>query len=85
VIDELLTPESQKEIYDPKYMGKVPVYDMVETPSDILATLKTVKLKSTTLSYDELLPLRLPELSPSVRQTLVTFWTESVLTETTEE
>lgn len=85
VIDELLSPDSQQELYDPKYIGKLPVYDMESTPTEALSSLKTVKLKSTTLSYDELLPMRMPELSPSVRQTLVNLWTQNVLTEATEE
>lgn len=85
VINALLSPEGQAEIYDPKYVGKLPVYDMVETPSEAFSDIKSVKLKSTTLSYSELLETRFSEINPDMRDYFVSLWSTYVLNDFTEE
>jgi putative spermidine/putrescine transport system substrate-binding protein len=85
VINELLSAASQAELYNPKYLGKLPVYDLNSTPSEAFIDLKAVKLKSTTLSYSELLDSRFPEIPPGMRQKIVNLWTANVLNDTTGE
>lgn len=84
-INALLSPESQADLFNPKYVGKLPVYDVDETPTEAMTNLKAVKIKSTTLSYDEVLPYRIPNFAPSVKDMLVAIWEENVLNETIEE
>ncbi|MBS7527046.1 ABC transporter substrate-binding protein [Fusibacter paucivorans] len=85
VINELLSAASQADIYNPKFLGKLPVYDLTTTPDEAFTDLKSVKLKSTTLSYSELLDMRFPEIAPGMRQKMVNLWTAHVLNDTTGE
>ena len=85
VINALLSPDGQAGIYEPKNIGKLPVYDLTQTPADAFSALKSVKLKATTLDYTELLGMRFSEIDPSMRAIMVDLWTTYVLNDATGE
>ncbi len=80
VINDLLSPSIQGEIYDPKNWGRLTVYPIDEVDSSALTEIKGVKLRSPTLDYDELLPSRYPEVSPALRQQIISLWEKHVMT-----
>jgi len=79
VVNELIGPANQGDMYHVKNGGKLPVYDVDYTPNEAFSDIKSVKLKSTTLKYSELLNNRFPEINLETRNKIIDYWETYVL------
>ncbi|MBF4695406.1 ABC transporter substrate-binding protein [Fusibacter ferrireducens] len=85
VINAMLSPEMQASKYDTRKWRQLPIYDPSYVPSEALAEIKKVKLKTSALKQDEILMYRIPELSPYYKNLMIKLWETHVLLETSEE
>ncbi len=79
VINAMLSPEMQASKYDTRKWRQLPIYDPSYVPTEALVEIKKVKLKTSSLKYDELLMYRIPELSPYYRNIMIKLWESHVL------
>lgn len=84
VINAMLSPEMQASKYDTRKWRQLPIYDPSFVPSEALAEIKKVKLKTSALKQDEILMYRIPELSPYYRTLMIKLWEAHVLPDTDE-
>lgn len=78
-INELLSPEMQVSKYDPKEWGSLPVFSDAVAEKTTLDQFKTVKLKSTTVKYNEFIPATMPEFTKEMIQVVLEQWETQVL------
>ena len=85
VINELLSPDIQASRYDVDHGGDLPVYEPGFTPDEAFDPLKSHRLRSTSLKYDDLLSARIGTIPLEVRKIILKMWEEQVLNSPSEE
>ncbi|MDH8677652.1 ABC transporter substrate-binding protein [Fusibacter bizertensis] len=78
-LNALLGSEMQASKFNPKSWGSLPIYSLEITPKTTLDTLKSVKLKSTTVKYSDFLESVMTEFSPEMRTIILKQWQAQVL------
>ncbi|GAB6106314.1 ABC transporter substrate-binding protein [Fusibacter bizertensis] len=78
-LNALLDPEMQTSKYNPKLWGSLTSYTLEVTPKINIDALKTIKLKSTTVKYDDFLESVMTEFSPEMRTIIIKQWQSQVL------
>jgi len=77
-INDMISGETQGNIYGNFDMNKLPIVDHNNMPGDELSYLKSVDVKFTSISYDELSDYFIPEVKSDVREIIVELWREYV-------
>jgi putative spermidine/putrescine transport system substrate-binding protein len=78
VINDIISGETQANIYGNFEMNKLPIVDHNNMPSNELSHLRSVDIKYTSIGYDELSDYFVPEIRSDVRQIIVELWREYV-------
>lgn len=78
VINDMISGETQGNIYGNFEMNKLPIVDQNNMPNEALSHLKGVDIKYTSMGYDELSDYFIPEIRSDVRQIIVELWREYV-------
>ena len=78
VINEILNFESQKEKYKPDVWGDLPVIDNSKLSDEEKKEIESVKLGSATLTQQELLKKRQPELPADIVPVIEKIWLEEI-------
>jgi len=78
VINDIISGETQANIYGNFEMNKLPIVDQNNMPSNALSYLKAVDIKYTSISFDELSDYFVPEIKSDVRKIIVELWREYV-------
>ncbi|HKL43226.1 MAG TPA: ABC transporter substrate-binding protein [Clostridia bacterium] len=78
VINDIISGETQANIYGNFDMNKLPIVDHNNMPTNELSHLRSVDIKYTSIGYDELSDYFIPEIRSDVRQIIVELWREYV-------
>lgn len=78
-LNALLGPEMQTSKYNPKLWGSLSIYALEVTPKTNIDALKAIKLKSTTVKYNDFLESAMTEFSPEMRTIIIKQWQSQVL------
>ncbi len=78
VINDIISGETQSNIYGNFEMNKLPIVDQNNMPSNALSHLKAVDIKYTSIRFDELSDYFVPEIKSDVRKIIVELWREYV-------
>ncbi len=78
-LNALLSPEMQTSKYNPKSWGNLSIYSLDVTPKANIEALKTIKLKSTTVKYNDFLESVMTEFTPEMRSIILKQWQLQVL------
>lgn len=78
VINDMISGETQGNIYGNYEMNKLPIVDQNNMPNTALSHLKAVDIKYTSIRFNELSDYFVPEIRSDVRQIIVELWREYV-------
>jgi putative spermidine/putrescine transport system substrate-binding protein len=78
VINDIISGETQSNIYGNFEMNKLPIVDQNNMPNEALSHLKAVDIKYTSIRFDELSDYFVPEIRSDVREVIVELWREYV-------
>lgn len=78
VINDIISGETQGNIYGNFEMNKLPIVDQNNMPNEALSHLKSVDIKYTSIRFDELSDYFVPEIRSDVREIIVELWSEYV-------
>lgn len=78
VINDMISGETQSNIYGNFEMNKLPIVDQNNMPNEALSHLKAVDIKYTSIGFDELSDYFVPEIRSDVREIIVELWREYV-------
>ncbi|OJV66016.1 MAG: hypothetical protein BGO41_08780 [Clostridiales bacterium 38-18] len=78
-LNALLSPEMQASKLNPKDWGSLSIYTSDFTPKESLDQLKAIKLKSTTVKYDDFMTAQMPEFTPEMMSVLIEAWQTIVM------
>lgn len=78
-LNALLSPEMQASKLNPKDWGSLSIYTSDFTPKESLDQLKAIKLKATTVKYDDFMTAQMPEFTPEMMTVLIEAWQTIVM------
>jgi len=78
VLNDLISGKTQGVIYGNKKLNKLPIVDFNSMPSEKLQYIKNVKIKYTSIKYDELNDYFIPEVNNDIKDIIYELWSEYV-------
>jgi len=78
VLNDIISGETQGVIYGNTKLNKLPIVDFKSMPSTELQFIKSVKVKYTSIKYDELIDYYIPEINSDVKNIIYELWSEYV-------
>ncbi|MDM8534756.1 extracellular solute-binding protein, partial [Clostridiaceae bacterium HSG29] len=78
VLNDIISGETQGVIYGNTKLNKLPIVDFKSMPSSELQFIKSVKVKYTSIKYDELIDYYIPEINSDVKNIIYELWSEYV-------
>jgi len=78
VLNDIISGKTQGVIYGNTKLNKLPIVDFKSMPSIELQFIKSVKVKYTSIKYDELVDYYIPEINSDVKNIIYELWSEYV-------